>query len=54
MALPKVDFPISTYGGLKKAVQLWADRDDPEFVNQIPNFITSVRKRFIVIYVFLH
>lgn len=44
MAMPKVDFPISTYGGLKKAVQLWADRDDPEFIDQIPNFIDFGQK----------
>ena len=39
MAMPDVQNPINTYGWLKKAVYLWADRDDPEFVNQIPNFI---------------
>lgn len=44
MPMPKVDFPISTYGGLKKAVSLWADRDDPEFVEQIPNFIDFGQK----------
>lgn len=44
MAMPQVDYPITTYGGLKKAVSLWSDRDDPEFVDQIPNFIDFGQK----------
>lgn len=44
MAMPDVQNPINTYGWLKKAVSLWADRDDPEFVNQIPNFINFAEK----------
>ena len=42
--MPEVAYPINTYGWLKKAVSLWADRDDPEFVNQIPNFINFAEK----------
>ncbi|WP_369136412.1 phage adaptor protein [Klebsiella variicola] len=42
--LPKVNSPIQNYGDLKKAVQLWADRDDDEFVDQIPNFINFAEK----------
>lgn len=34
-------------------MSLWADRDDPEFVNQIPNFINFAERKSIVIYVFL-
>lgn len=44
MAMPDVQYPINTYGWLKKAVALWADRDDDEFVNQIPNFINFAEK----------
>lgn len=44
MAMPDVQYPINTYGWLKKAVSLWADRDDDEFVNQIPNFINFAEK----------
>ena len=44
MAMPDVQNPINTYGWLKKAVSLWADRDDDEFVNQIPNFINFAEK----------
>lgn len=44
MAMPEVAYPINTYGWLKKAVSLWADRDDDEFVNQIPNFINFAEK----------
>ncbi|EPT9873093.1 phage adaptor protein [Escherichia coli] len=40
VTMPVAPFPINTFGGMKEAVQLWADRDDEEFVNQIPNFIT--------------
>lgn len=44
MAMPNVTYPINTYGGLKQAVALWMDRDDDEFVNQIPNFINMAEK----------
>lgn len=44
MSMPDVQYPINTYGWLKKAVSLWADRDDDEFVNQIPNFINFAEK----------
>ncbi|EBW9749016.1 hypothetical protein DQR71_09010 [Salmonella enterica subsp. enterica serovar Kingston] len=43
-ALPVTPYPIENYGELKQAVQLWADRDDNEFVNQIPNFIDFAQK----------
>lgn len=42
--MPIAPYPIDNYGGLKQAVQLWADRDDSEFVNQIPNFIAFSMK----------
>lgn len=38
-AIPTPKSPISDYNGLVQAVQLWCDRDDDEFCNQIPNFI---------------
>lgn len=44
MALPNVPAQIRTYGDLKNAVGLWIDRDDDEFVNQIPNFINFAEK----------
>lgn len=44
MAMPNVPSQIRTYGDLKNAVALWADRDDDEFVNQIPNFINFAEK----------
>lgn len=44
MAMPNVQYPINTYGWLKQAVSLWADRDDDEFVNQIPNFVNFAEK----------
>lgn len=44
MAMPDVKYPIRTYRGLKEAVSLWMDRDDDEFVNQIPNFINFGEK----------
>lgn len=47
MGMPDVTAPITTYGDLKKAVQLWADRDDEEFVNQIPNFISFAQKEIL-------
>lgn len=42
--MPNVAYPIADYDDLIKAVQLWADRDDDEFVNQIPNFIDFAQK----------
>lgn len=42
--MPTPSMPIDTYSGLVQAVQLWADRDDDEFVNQIPNFIDFAQK----------
>lgn len=44
MAMPDVNNPISTYEDLKEAVQLWIDRDDEEFVGQVPNFINFAEK----------
>lgn len=44
MSVPDVQFPINSYGWLKKAVALWIDRDDDEFVKQIPNFINFAEK----------
>lgn len=43
-AMPVVKNPIRTYGDLKEAVSLWMDRDDDEFVKQIPNFIDFGQK----------
>lgn len=42
--LPDVGYPVANYGELKQNVQLWCDRDDAEFVNQIPNFIDMAQK----------
>lgn len=44
MAMPNVPSQIRNYGDLKAAVALWIDRDDDEFVNQIPNFINFAEK----------
>lgn len=44
MAVPNTPYPIGNYGDLKKAVAEWADRDDSEFVDQIPNFINFAEK----------
>ncbi|WP_281080291.1 phage adaptor protein [Klebsiella quasivariicola] len=38
-AMPTIGQRIDTYQELVEAVQLWADRDDDEFVNEIPVFI---------------
>lgn len=43
-AMPVVKNPIRNYGDLKEAVSLWMDRDDDEFVKQIPNFIDFGQK----------
>lgn len=43
-SMPKVPAQIKSYGDLKKAVALWIDRDDPEFVDQIPTFINFAEK----------
>lgn len=37
-------YPIQTYSNLKDAVAEWIDRDDDEFINQIPNFINFAEK----------
>lgn len=42
--MPNPGYPITTYEQLKEAIQLWCDRDDQEFVNQIPNFIDFAQK----------
>lgn len=42
--MPNVPYPIDDYDKLKQAIQLWCDRDDTEFVNQIPNFIDFAQK----------
>lgn len=44
MSMPYVPAQIRTYGQLKDAVSLWADRDDEEFVGQVPNFINFAEK----------
>jgi hypothetical protein len=44
MAIANTPYPIQTYSDLKKAVAEWIDRDDEEFVNQIPNFINFAEK----------
>lgn len=44
MPMPNVPAQIKTYGDLKNAVSLWMNRDDDEFVNQIPNFINFAEK----------
>lgn len=44
MALPTLDTQIETMGDLKKAISLWADRDDPEFNSQLHNFINMAEK----------
>lgn len=44
ISMPDVPYPINSYGTLKQAVMLWADRDDQEFINQIPNFIDFAQK----------
>lgn len=42
--VPTTPYPINNYGALKKAVSEWADRDDDEFTDQIPNFINFAEK----------
>ncbi|MGE5877649.1 phage adaptor protein [Klebsiella variicola] len=37
-------YPISNYGDLKSLVQLWCDRDDDVFCEQIPNFVDFAQK----------
>ena len=44
VAIPNVPYPIDDYAKLIQNVQLWCDRDDEEFVNQIPNFIDFAQK----------
>ncbi|HCT9982774.1 TPA: hypothetical protein OUD88_002864 [Enterobacter hormaechei] len=44
ISMPVVGTPINTYQDLIEAIQLWADRDDEEFIKQIPNFIDFAQK----------
>jgi hypothetical protein len=44
MAFPSLPTQIKTMGDLKKALALWADRDDPEFLDQCHNFINFAEK----------
>lgn len=44
MAFPSLPTQIKTMGDLKKAIALWADRDDPEFLDQCHNFINFAEK----------
>lgn len=44
MALPTLNTQIQNMGDLKKAISLWSNRDDPEFVDQIHNFINFAEK----------
>lgn len=37
-------YPIQSYKDLKDAVIEWADRDDDEFIDQVPNFINFAEK----------
>lgn len=37
-------YPIDSYQDLQNAIIEWADRDDSEFVNQVPNFIDFAQK----------
>lgn len=42
--IPNTPYPIATYNDLKNAVAEYMDRDDSEFINQIPNFIDFAQK----------
>lgn len=44
MALPSLPTQIETMGDLKKAISLWSNRDDPEFLDQMHNFINFAEK----------
>lgn len=44
MALPSLPTQINNMGSLKSAVSLWSNRDDPEFMDQIHNFINFAEK----------
>lgn len=44
MAFPSLPTQIQTLGDLKKAVALWSNRDDPEFLDQCHNFINFAEK----------
>ncbi|MCS5737119.1 phage adaptor protein, partial [Herbiconiux daphne] len=44
MALPSLNTQIETMGDLKKAISLWSNRDDPEFLDQCHNFINFAEK----------
>lgn len=45
MAMPSIGQRIDTYGELKEAIQLWCDRDDDEFVSEIPTFIDMAQRQ---------
>lgn len=42
--MPDTPYPISSYDDLITAIQETMDRDDAEFINQIPNFIDFAQK----------
>lgn len=44
MAFPSLPTQLKTMGDLKKALALWANRDDPEFLDQCHNFINFAEK----------
>lgn len=44
ISMPDVGYPINSYSDLQNAIMLWADRDDEEFIRQIPNFIDFAQK----------
>ena len=44
MSLPTLATQIENMGDLKKAISLWSDRDDPEFNDNLHNFINFAEK----------
>lgn len=44
MALPILNTQIQTMGDLKNAISIWSNRDDPEFLGQLQNFINFAEK----------
>lgn len=46
-SMPIVGQRIDTYGELKNAIQLWCDRDDDEFVNEIPVFVDFAQREIM-------
>lgn len=46
-AMPVIGQRIDTYGELKEAIQLWCDRDDDEFVNEIPVFVDFAQRQIM-------